>query len=526
MSAAGWLAKHTGRLRALSFLAVLLGLLGIVRVLPVERGVEELSHWIESLGALGPLLFGLLYVVAALLFVPGSALTLAAGALFGLWKGTVVVSLASTTAAALAFLIARHLARAQVAAAARRHPRFYALAHAIGEGGWRVIALLRLSPAVPFSMGNYLFGLTAVPFLPYALASWGAMLPGTFLYVYLGRVGRSVAQAGGRTPAQWLLLGFGLAATVAVTWYVTRLARRALRSATAQQEETMQPKHSPGGWPWGLTLGWLAGILLLGGAVVATLHRDALQGRFGPPRARLAEAYADDAATASFDHAAFEALLRVYVDEEGWVDYDGLAKEGPALNGYLDALAQARFDTLGRDEKLAFLINAYNAFTLWLILDHLPIGSIKEIEASKRWDGRTFPLLGRRLTLNQIEHEEIRPKFKEARVHFALNCASVGCPPLRREAYTGAALERQLDAQLRFCHARPRWFTFDPAAGVARLTRLYDWYGGDFRQVADSPLAFAARYDAPLAAALAEGKKVTVAWLDYDWRLNSRKNRR
>jgi uncharacterized membrane protein YdjX (TVP38/TMEM64 family) len=161
--------------------------------------------------------------------------------LFGLWWGTAAVSVASTATAALAFLIARYLARAAVERKAAANPRFAALDRAIGEGGWRIIALLRLSPAVPFSLGNYLFGLTSIRFWPYVLSSWIAMLPGTFLYVYLGWVGGQGLSAvagdeASRPLGQWILLGVGLLATVVVSVYVTRLARRAIAGQTQIDE--------------------------------------------------------------------------------------------------------------------------------------------------------------------------------------------------------------------------------------------------------------------------------------------------
>jgi uncharacterized membrane protein YdjX (TVP38/TMEM64 family) len=144
-----------------------------------------------------------------------------------------MVSAAATTAAALAFLIARHLARGAVEARAKKDKRFTAIDKAIGERGWKIVALLRLSPAVPFSLSNYFYGLTAIRFWPYVLTSWLAMLPGSVLYVYLGAAGKAAAQGGGRSAAENAYLAVGLAATVAVTLYLTKVARSALRNAGA-----------------------------------------------------------------------------------------------------------------------------------------------------------------------------------------------------------------------------------------------------------------------------------------------------
>lgn len=213
--------------------AAVAGLIVAFRLLPVASWTKQLEGWISGLGAAGYATFYAIYVVGSLLFVPGAALTVAAGFLFGLLRGTAIVSLAATTAAGLAFLIARHAARGAVEARARKDGRFTAIDKAIGERGWKIVALLRLSPAVPFSLSNYFYGLTAIRFWPYLLTSWVAMLPGTVLYVYLGAAGRAAARGEGRTSLENAYLAVGLAATVAVTVYLTRVARGALRKAGA-----------------------------------------------------------------------------------------------------------------------------------------------------------------------------------------------------------------------------------------------------------------------------------------------------
>lgn len=200
------------------------------RVLPVERSLANFQGWAAGAGAWGAVAYAVVYVLCALLFVPGSLLTIGAGFVFGVAWGTLIVSAASTTTAALAFLIARYLARERVARAARKNQKFEAIDRAIAEKGWKVVALLRLSPVVPFSLSNYLYGLTPVRFAPYVLTSWLAMLPATLLYVWLGAAGRAAATAGrgGRTTGEWVLLGAGLLATVAVTLLLTRSARKQL----------------------------------------------------------------------------------------------------------------------------------------------------------------------------------------------------------------------------------------------------------------------------------------------------------
>jgi hypothetical protein len=242
----------------------------------------------------------------------------------------------------------------------------------------------------------------------------------------------------------------------------------------------------------------------------------------GPPEVSAAEAYSNAAAGAVFDHSRLDTLLRAQVDADGLVDYAALAREGSALDAYLASLASAPFAEMGRDEKLALLVNAYNAFTLRLILDHWPVASIKDIPSGKRWDDRRFRLAGETLSLNQVEHERIRPRFREPRIHFALVCAARSCPPLRAEAYVGARLEAQLADQARRVHTDGRWLRFDPASGTLHLTRLYDWYGSDFLQAAPSVEKYVAAHELSVRAALGAGQKLKVRWLPYDWSLNRR----
>ena len=216
--------------RWLSILLIVAALLTILRSLSIGQAMEAIKGWIGGLGIWGPVVWALVYVVATVLLVPGTILTLAAGALFGLVVGTITVSIGSTLGAAFAFLIARYAARDKVAAMAARSRNFGAIDRAIGEGGWKIVALLRLSPAIPFNLQNYLYGLTPVRFWPYVVTSSLAMLPGAFLYIYLGHVtGAAVGADRTRTPAEWAMLAIGLLATAAVTVYVTRLARRKLQ---------------------------------------------------------------------------------------------------------------------------------------------------------------------------------------------------------------------------------------------------------------------------------------------------------
>ncbi|MCI0410891.1 MAG: TVP38/TMEM64 family protein [Acidobacteria bacterium] len=219
----------------LIILAALLLIVGL-RKLPVAPLLNRLIEWGSGTGVMGLAVFALVYAVAAVLFLPGSVLTLGAGAAFGLFKGTVAVSVGATLGAGAAFLIGRYLARSRVARWAAENPKFAAIDAAVGREGGRIVFLTRLSPLFPYNLLNYLFGVTRVGFWSYLLASWVGMLPGTLLYVYLGFAGRTAAQAtvnpGAGSGWKLVFWGVGLAATGLLTYYLTRLARRALAEKT------------------------------------------------------------------------------------------------------------------------------------------------------------------------------------------------------------------------------------------------------------------------------------------------------
>ena len=240
---------------------------------------------------------------------------------------------------------------------------------------------------------------------------------------------------------------------------------------------------------------------------------------FGPPRVAMAEIYGDDTTGARFDHGAFDTLLRRHVRANGRVDYAELAHDRPALNDYIVAIGDVDFHALSRDEKLALLINAYNAFTLRLVAEHRPLASIRNIPSRERWLGRRWRIGEHVLSLHEIETDWLRARFIEPRIHFAINCASIGCPPLRAGAYTGGAIESELAAHTQAVHDDPRWARFDGA--TLWLTKVYLWYAGDFTQAAGGITGFAARYVPEAADSLAAGTPPQLRWLPYDWTLNA-----
>lgn len=223
------------------------------------------------------------------------------------------------------------------------------------------------------------------------------------------------------------------------------------------------------------------------------------------------------------DHGAFDALLRGFV-RGGRVDYAGLKPRAAALDDYLQTLSSVQREPLGHDELLALYINAYNAATLRLVLEHFPgIASIHDIPENQRWKDSRWTIAGEKLSLDDIEHTVLRKRFNEPRIHFAIVCASKGCPPLRNEAYVAQSLEQQLDDQARQVHRDPRYLQWDESSRTLRLTPLYDWFKEDFTRGGLSVADFVAAYCEP-AVAESLGRdpgNVRLTSLDWDWSLNS-----
>jgi uncharacterized membrane protein YdjX (TVP38/TMEM64 family) len=200
--------------------------------------IAAFLQWVQGAGLWGAVLFGLAYIPAAILFVPAAVLTLGAGFVFGVARGTIVVSIGSTAGAAAAFIVARTVGRKWVAGRMARHPALNAIGRAVESEAFKVVLLTRLSPLFPFNLLNYAFGLSSVPFKTYVVASWIGMIPGTLMYVYLGSAAHDLAALLSgqvrRTTGQQAMFVVGLIATVAVTTIVTRTARRALRAIVTE----------------------------------------------------------------------------------------------------------------------------------------------------------------------------------------------------------------------------------------------------------------------------------------------------
>lgn len=250
-----------------------------------------------------------------------------------------------------------------------------------------------------------------------------------------------------------------------------------------------------------------------------------------------------------FNYADYAAVLGKHVDANGMVNYERLKSHPDKLDAFIGAMARLDPNVYQRwsdNDKIAFWLNAYNALTLKVVTDHYPIkasflrslvypsNSIRQIEGV--WDEIEFEVLGERLTLDEIEHEILRKEFNEPRIHMALVCAALGCPPLRTEPYVGARLDEQLDEQARRFLSNPQKFRIDRRRDTVYLSSIFKWFGGDFVKTY-APAAGIGRHDRETSAVLMfiasylEGPDKTyilsgayrIKYLDYDWSLNERK---
>jgi len=215
-----------------------------------------------------------------------------------------------------------------------------------------------------------------------------------------------------------------------------------------------------------------------------------------------------------------ELLSRVLRDRVrgGLVDYASLSRDG-RLDDYIESLRTTDPDTLAsQKDRMAFWINAYNALTLNLVIEHLPLRSIRDIaqDGMGPWDIPVVEIAGIQLTLNAIENEILRKEFAEPRIHMALVCAARSCPALREEAYTGATLERQLEDNTRRFMRDTTKNRYESSTGTLWLSEIFSWFAGDFAAAYGTMLEFARRY-----YPIAEGQHVVIRYVPYDWSLNA-----
>ena len=261
----------------------------------------------------------------------------------------------------------------------------------------------------------------------------------------------------------------------------------------------------------------------------------------------------DQISNTSMDAALdeYDAVLKEYVDDKGLVNYQQLKAHSKRLDAFLTAVAgtkKTEYDIWSENDKIAFWINAYNVYTLKTIIKNYPIksgffaslrypkNSIRQI--SGVWDKLKFDVTGKKMTLDHIEHNQLRAKFKEPRIHMALVCAALGCPPLRNEAYRGEKLNAQLDDQSKKFMSHNGKFKIDRTKNMVYLSKIFDWFGEDFvkkfkpekgftdhKDPQRASLNFAGKHLSQADAEYLRDKKYKIKYLDYDWSLNEQKKK-
>ena len=223
-------------------------------------------------------------------------------------------------------------------------------------------------------------------------------------------------------------------------------------------------------------------------------------------------------------YALYATVLSKYV-KNGHVDYIGIKSSPGELTAFLESTAKVskdEFETWTEDQQLAFLINVYNARTIELIIDNYPVESIRDIKKDGKgpWDQPVVKIFSGIITLNQLENGVIRKNYNEPRIHFALVCASIGCPPLLDKPYTGANLDTELETQTKKFLSDARKNSIDRNNKTLRVSPIFEWYAGDFEKVAGSPADFLKKYYGgfPLDGYI-------IAYTDYDWSLNDLQKR-
>ena len=228
---------------------------------------------------------------------------------------------------------------------------------------------------------------------------------------------------------------------------------------------------------------------------------------------------------ATFDHSKFDQALKKYVDDKGLVDYNSIAQD-KRFTEYMQSLQTARVEELSRDGQLAFWINGYNAVTIDKVIKKKPKKSVRETfipgvwTATKFFTSREHIVAGKRLSQDDIEHEILRKQFKDPRIHFAIICASMGCPPLPRIAYTEENVQARLEEETRKYLNSPRGTRIDRAENTLHVSKLFDWFATDFIQKSGSTLAFMQLYLNEETLSFLE-RDPKISYLEYNWALNA-----
>jgi len=227
----------------------------------------------------------------------------------------------------------------------------------------------------------------------------------------------------------------------------------------------------------------------------------------------------------TFDHSTFDQVLKKYVDDKGLVDYNSIAQE-KRFTEYIQSLQRAKVEEFSRDGQLAFWINAYNAVTIDKVIKKKPKKSVRETfvpgiwTSTKFFTSREHIVAGKRLSQDDIEHEILRKQFQDPRIHFAIVCASMGCPPLPRIAYTEENVQDRLEKETRKYLNSQRGMRVDQAENTLHVSKLFDWFATDFIQKSGSTLAFMRPYLNEETLSFLE-RDPMISYLQYNWALNA-----
>ena len=219
------------------------------------------------------------------------------------------------------------------------------------------------------------------------------------------------------------------------------------------------------------------------------------------------------AVVAQPDFKSWDTFLKKYVSVSGDVDYKSIKANKKELEAITKAFSETSVLTSwSKNDQLAFWINAYNVFTIDLIVNHYPIKSIQNLDGGKPWDVKRIAIGGKKYSLNNIENDIIRPQFKDARIHFAVNCAAKSCPPILNSAFFGKTLDEQLDAVTKKFISNTKYQNITP--GKMTLSKIFDWYKVDFGDI----FTFINKYNA-----IKVNKNTAIVYKEYDWSLNEKK---
>jgi len=474
--------------------ALVIGVLLVLRFTPLgavlsRQGIMDAIETLRGAPA-APVIFVALYAALTAFAVPGTVLTLAGGALFGFGFGTLFNWLGATLGAVLAFLLARTLGRDGVRKLLG--DRLDTLDRATKDHGFQGILTLRLIPVVPFNVLNLGSGLTSVPLRSYAAATAVGILPGTAIYTFFAdALLQGSTEASGQALTRMFLAGFLLVLL------------------------SLMPKI-------------LRRFGILPGSVAATLALALV------PLSAHAQSPGSDLP----NHQEFTALLADVVDYPS-VDYAALVQERSRLDRYLDALGVVDPGALAdtdHDTRLAFWINAYNACMLLRVVDRYPLeeagsflGRFKNRVAGRPansvWQiqdvftGDHCVIAGASRSQDEIEHEIIRP-MGDPRIHFAVNCAAISCPPLPPHAFDAARLDEQLDARVQaFVTSEAHLRLTDGDPPTLRLGKVLEWYASDFGGV-EGVRTFLLPYLTPDQREAVASPETGIEFMEYDWTLN------